>query len=114
MERQVGEGGTEDRGKLEAVAREAGGEYDVCVMRVTVNDEVLVGCHRVQANCVLGEAMRDLRQMGRQEINHALLFADIYRTIHGERIRDDSSAGMLGDFHTARIQFWKAVEDAGR
>ena len=73
LERQVGEGGAKHWGELEAVAGEAGGEDDVCVRRVAVDDEVLVGRHRVEADRVVGDAMRDAGQMGGEEIGQSLL-----------------------------------------
>ena len=74
VECQVGEGGAEDWGELEAVAGEAGDEDDVRVLRVPVDDEVFVGRHRVEADRVVGDAMRDAGQVGGEEIDQSLLF----------------------------------------
>ena len=49
MLHQIGQSHGDQRSKLEAVSREACREDDVVELRVMIHDEVLIGCHSVEA-----------------------------------------------------------------
>ena len=85
------------------------------VGRVAVDDEVLVGRHRVEANGVVGHRGGRRPADGVAEIESAVVVrrASMERSTI-ERIVDDAAARVFGDFHASFVELGEAVEHAVR
>ena len=62
VERKVSENRSDDRRELETVSAEPGGDHDVCVRGMTIDQKMLVPGHRVHTRGMAHHFARDSRQ----------------------------------------------------
>jgi hypothetical protein len=104
----------EDARKLESMSRETSGKNHLWVTWVAVDDEVFVWAHRVQADNVLLQIVRDTWQILTQETFDALLVLWVDFTVDQEWVGDWLSTRVLSDFEAEAIDLRVPVENPRR
>ena len=103
-----------NRSELESVSRKAGAEDDVFLGRMTVNDEMAIGRHRIEAGGTSQQVASHPRHRCTQKCFDALLIDEIGRPIGVQRVAHRLTARMLGHFDSIIIHLGKAVEHPPR
>ncbi len=79
-----------------------------------IDNEVFVRCHRVEADLVLNDSVRNARQMIGEKSFELLLIAHSQSTVHAKRIDDRFATGVTGDLHPPIMGVGKTVNDLAR
>src|SRR5262245_43883790 len=75
---------------------------------------MLIGTHRVQADCMREALIRQLGKVLIDKRGHARLVSRIELAIDFERLSHNRAAGVLSHLHACRIDLWESVKNALR
>ena len=92
------------------MAREAGGEGNLWIFWVASDDKMLVGRHRVHANCVGRAFSKTPWQMSARQASTRVDRPDAGTDQLGNGSGDAPAASMLSQFDAQLVRLWEAVK----